>query len=804
MNPVLKSERLRTIDPWRDDRTAMVSGACLIVLLTTAFYFPAVVLHRTLANGDISIVDLPFVDFFARVIKGQASALWSAQIYGGHPLFAEGQGGFAHPLNIIWATIVAPVVGPIYAMNLFYWLLKIIGGIGVMGLCRTLGASFWASTFAALAVMFSPIWANQEYVLPIFHTLTWIPWALWAMEIWLKRPSLRSAAVFGGACALVLLSGYSQGLHGTMIYAISTLLIAPFQRNIRGEWLKCWRKRAMLAAVACLIGVGLSSVQLLPLLELVGLSHRSAGIGITFAGLTPLTNYLRGFLVTDYASSASYFPGIGSLLVCMLVSCALLLFSIPDRVKGHLLAALVLLIFGMERATPIFRFLYDHHLVPGLGYFRQTAIYMAIASIGIAVSAAFAIDRFSELELQHRKEPAREQSAHSAHASYARYPFLLASFWILTVVSLPFNWILAVHVVLAAGAGAAIAGLLNSRRQYLTAPVLTALLAIEILALRLHPFNFFPNTIFAKPPGVAAIQALPDWREYKMMTGSLAGLIAFFPPRQPDLEFRVRKLFAAISPMSNMLWELPSMNGNLALPLRRRMAVENILHDEIFGNVTTQPGLRLIDLLGIRFVTNGGELATAGFRSLYLDQRDEIQTEDNKMHATYENAAALPRFQTYSHYQSVDSLEAAISAIKSLKTRTLVIEDPKRLPSALQPSDSIDSSDGSAKLEVLKATDTEYRLKISSVKSEWLFLADANYPGWIATLDDKSVPIFSAQVLGKAIEIPPGDHDVVFRFRSVTFYVGLLISLLTLTTLVLGMVFVLIRDRVWRSLAKLK
>jgi hypothetical protein len=348
---------------------------------------------------------------------------------------------------------------------------------------------------------------------------------------------------------------------------------------------------------------------------------------------------------------------------------------------------------------------------------------------------------------------------------------------------------LAVQIAIATVAGAAVVGLVKKRSQYLIAPVFAFVLTVEIFALRLHPFNFVPDTIFAKPPEVAAIQAVPDWREFKMMTGSLAGLIAFVDPRSPEFAFRVSKVMAAVAPMTNMLWDLPSMNGNLALALKRRTAIEDTLHDEIFGTVTTRPGLRLIDVLGVRFVTNDAELTAASFRNFYLDQRPKKQAPDDKV-SLQENETALPRFQLYSRYEAVDTLEAAISAVKSMKMRTLVIENPDRHSFQLSPSDLAGASDEAAHIEVVKATDTEYRLKVSTIKPGWLFLADANYPGWIATVDDKDAPVFSAQVLGKAVEMPAGDHDVVIKFRSLTFYIGLLISMFTLTAVVLGAAFI--------------
>jgi hypothetical protein len=45
-----------------------------------------------------------------------------------------------------------------------------------------------------------------------------------------------------------------------------------------------------------------------------------------------------------------------------------------------------------------------------------------------------------------------------------------------------------------------------------------------------------------------------------------------------------------------------------------------------------------------------------------------------------------------------------------------------------------------------------------------LALHDIWYPGWIAEIDGAPAPILRADILFRAIEIPPGRHRVVFRF----------------------------------------
>ena len=76
MNIAARFDRLRTLDPWRDNSLALLLGVGLIFMLCAMFYSPALVLGRTLGHGDISLIDMPFFRLFARVMQGQSSALW--------------------------------------------------------------------------------------------------------------------------------------------------------------------------------------------------------------------------------------------------------------------------------------------------------------------------------------------------------------------------------------------------------------------------------------------------------------------------------------------------------------------------------------------------------------------------------------------------------------------------------------------------------------------------------------------------------------------------------------------------------
>jgi|HubBroStandDraft_1064217.scaffolds.fasta_scaffold00523_6 hypothetical protein len=735
----------------------LLPASGMLLVLTLIFWAPALFWGQSVIHGDFVLDGLPLFDLLARAVRGEASLLWSAGLYGGHPLFAEGQGAFAHPVDLLVAGLVAPLTGTVHAANLFLWWCMLFGGIGTAGLGRSLGLSPWAAGFAALAVGFSGLWITELQNTTIAGTLAWAPWCMWAMEAWLRRPGLRSATLFGSTVALMVLAGYPQILHATLLYLLVTLLAGLFQPVQRRDWAARWRPLADTLAVAVLVGVGLGAIQWLPLLELAGQSHRQSGVQLISI---PLEQSLRGFLYSDFGpAEVPSFPSVGSLLVCLLASLSLLV-PAPSRLKAHIPATLLLLALGTDGG--IFRLLYRFDLVPGLHYFRVVFPYLAVAIIGIGLSAGFAVDRVAGWVGSER--PIRD----AAPAPPAWRLGVLAVLWIGAVWWVGWRLVapLEYAALLAAGAGGlALARFHRARR---VPQFLALVLAAECLGLRTQCFEFASPDIFAKPASVAAIEALPDWRDYKTDNDTIAAAYAFRPPLSPGLASNVTRFLGCLGSLPNLDWDLASFGGALALPLRRRMLVDPMIEDEIRGGRSAPIGLRLIDLLGIRFVALDLPVSTAGFRPFLPPDRDRGWI--------LENAAARPRFQIYPRHVAVDTPEQALAALAALSEPVLVIENPASTHLA-EMADSAGSTPGSVDFEIVEATATSYRLKLSARAPAWLFLADANYPGWHARLDGADTPVFTAQLLGKAVAIPPGDHELVLRFDSETIRWGCCLSL---------------------------
>jgi hypothetical protein len=71
----------------------------------------------------------------------------------------------------------------------------------------------------------------------------------------------------------------------------------------------------------------------------------------------------------------------------------------------------------------------------------------------------------------------------------------------------------------------------------------------------------------------------------------------------------------------------------------------------------------------------------------------------------------------------------------------------------------------------------EIRLRTSNTTTTFLYISEAFYPGWTATVDEAPVGVRAANVAFQGAWAPAGDHAVVFRYDPGPFRLGACISL---------------------------
>ena len=97
---------------------------------------------------------------------------------------------------------------------------------------------------------------------------------------------------------------------------------------------------------------------------------------------------------------------------------------------------------------------------------------------------------------------------------------------------------------------------------------------------------------------------------------------------------------------------------------------------------------------------------------------------------------------------------------------------------------------GECPIDVAKNKDVQGRVKLLSYKANrfsleyeadsdaFLYVSDTYYPGWRAYVDGKETKIYRANLAFRAIEAPKGKHTVVFKYVPMSFYFGLVLTII--------------------------
>jgi hypothetical protein len=97
--------------------------------------------------------------------------------------------------------------------------------------------------------------------------------------------------------------------------------------------------------------------------------------------------------------------------------------------------------------------------------------------------------------------------------------------------------------------------------------------------------------------------------------------------------------------------------------------------------------------------------------------------------------------------------------------------------------------------KILDYTNQKVTLAASLSRSGVLVLADSYYPGWRVYVDGEERQILRANLFFRAVELPVGNHRVEFRYEPLSFTIGLVVSLLSLSSLGVGILYRRLRQR---------
>lgn len=370
-------------------------------------------------ESDTATFYYPLAAWASQQLQAGRFPLWAPQIFGGYPLFADGETGLASPI-VLAALALLPVDRAFVLLRLVH---LAIAGLGTYGLARAWRLSRAPATLAGLVFMLGSFMQAQIHHENVIRTAVWLPVVLACAERALRAAGrTRVRWTIGAALAVGLAS---LGLHVQVLlmdlivivgYGLVRVRIGP----VRGAG-RLWRRRAAASAgvfgVAAGLGLTLAAVQLVPLLELARYAVR--GQGITYAeaaaySLTPLdlVQMVLPFAFRGPAGNQwSLWTHWESYLYVGLLPLVLAVWALPRARRPEVWAWVLLgglsLVVAFGRYSPI-----NLHVwlwqIPVLNGLRAPGRFTLLVVLALAMLSAYGL---RDLERRGRRRAGRSDAA---------------------------------------------------------------------------------------------------------------------------------------------------------------------------------------------------------------------------------------------------------------------------------------------------------------------------------------------------------------------------------------------------------
>ncbi|CAH1672945.1 Glycosyltransferase family 39 protein [Hyphomicrobiales bacterium] len=412
-------------------------------------------------------------------------------------------------------------------------------------------------------------------------------------------------------------------------------------------------------------------------------------------------------------------------------------------------AALIVLLYALGRYTPAFRLLFE---LPGISFYRRPADALFILGALLAILGGY----LTHLVMTGTAPKARPwQIALEALAFAAALALAIWLAW--TVGRLP----LAISpLVIALLCGMlTLGGLVAARGLAQRGSALAATIVLAMTLVMDLSVNNGPSESTALPAQTYDVLR-------KDSTNETIALLKRETARTAAPDRRDRIELAAIDfhwPNASLVHELDNTLGynplRLGLYSKATGAGDHVALPDQRSFSALMPGYRslLADMLGLRFIATGVPAEQIDKRLKPGDLRQIARTQDAYV---YENPRALPRVLLVTEAQKADFdtiLSSGQWPAGFDPHRTVLLD---RAPPPLATA-----AIGPARVAIRDYGTTSVLLAVDAPRGGYLVLNDVWHHWWQVEIDGKPAELLRANVLFRAVVVPPGKSTVRFAFH---------------------------------------
>jgi hypothetical protein len=673
--------------------------------------------------------------------------LWNPYEYGGTVLLGNMQSALAFPLTWLTFAIPADVAAGLLAIAKL-----LLAGLGAFALAREIGVRRWgAGVVAGTVYMVSApmtVWLQW----PNATAFALYPWLLAATHRAWSRPGRRSVAVVGAAVTLTLLAGHPESalaaFSGAGVFLVVLLAFrARAAPSIGGLWL-----------LGALLGAAGAAVVVLPFLDALGASvtKTTHTIGLNelpfYTGLQFLAPHLFGdgqphvYGFIFYTGIAGYF-GIPALMLALV---ALWRHRVAPATAALTATALVALMttFGLPPVS-----VWTSHVAPWSTALLAGRVYFIVA-LAAAIGAGAGYSALSERPLPVR----RVVLVAGGVAAVLLVGVALAERRDLLVAPASVKWtaLILAGVAIAAGAGL-LAGLGRGPASLMLLATIVVC-AVSLLEQRGLNVTLAPEDAYPRAP--AAIRFLQRQR-WPFRVQVIRPRESMVPPNLLA-QFGLESLEGYDFPLSSRWSDTQGAALRYAglLPERR-----------VLIGPPQEPALTALRLFNVRYylAEPGAAPPAPGFETAYSGPDATV----------FRDPAALPRAFVVPSVRplSDDDARGALSAADFDPRKTALV--PRGTESPAGPVEKL------VPARVERLAPDHLRVHLPAGAAGWLVIGNAYSSSWEASVDGRSEQLRPTDFSAMGLPVAAGARTVDVRLDRTRYWIGALISLLAILTMVL-------------------
>jgi hypothetical protein len=764
---------------------------------------------KALFWGVVSLQFVPWRTAAWAILRSGHLPIWNSLNGMGAPLLANYQSALLYPPNWVYFLILAVsnIGWAAWGLAIVAALHLVWAGLGIAFLARRLGIDKLGQTVSGLAFALSGYLVGRLGFLSINASVAWLPWVILGVEGILARnqpPALIGNPVAGGELGrspsdhtFKKLLGEIWDVRGLALCLGMQLLaghaqIAWYTLLLAGLWatLGAWRREEFgrdenslpkplpkiqrigttwaRLLLAVLLGIGISAIQLVPTLEYLRESQRSTQVDYEFAMTYSFWPWrFLSLLAPDMFGNPSHgdYWGYGNYwedaLYIGMLPLLLAIFALVKRKSNTwplFCLSLISMVLALGKNTPIFPWLYQHVLTFAL--FQAPTRWSIWAVFCLALMGGWGVTawrRPRDKGLYWSRLGTAGALAVTIGSGLAWYFLREINITYLRATALAGIW----------GFGAGVLTLLAPpedddpvsspaflRKTWPGAVVIIVLADLWVAGWGLNPGidrSFYYQSPYVDttvhPARLDGRIYLPEDLEEYQKYDRFMRFDSFYP--EEDWQSLHQVLLSDL----NLLNGYSSVNNyDPLVPGRyaqwmQRLAIENPTQQE-----------SILNLMAVSSVENIDSGAQNG--------------------VSFKQVGSGSRVRWLPCTIFVSAGEAALEKVYSdeVNLDTQIILEGKDDAGTQE----CQGTDQQPRLKVTSETANDLNIQVDSSLDGWLLLSDVWYPGWRATVDGKGVRIWKADYLFRAIQLKSGAHEISFTYRPVSFYLGTLITVITI------------------------